>query len=221
MCGSSPLPPPVTASTGIGTLGCVGLRDRGDALLHRRAQLRVRRTEVGRGARGRVVGIGTSGEPLGPFERLADQLGPDDGTVRLDEAAVGAGSEQALTDPRDRQRDRRYRAAPSGPASIRRAAINERRISPHHQTDHQVDHLDADERRDHAAEPVDRRGCAAASTPPSWACTARRASASGISATMIRALKITADRIAELGTAQLHHVEPVEPRDRPPRTSPG
>ncbi len=67
--------------------------------------------------------------------------------------------------------------------------------------------LDPDERRDDPAEPVDRAGCAGAARSRAPARKPTPRSASGMSATMISALKMTADRIALCGVAEAHDVE--------------
>ena len=80
----------------------------------------------------------------------------------------------------------------------------------------QIDELDADERGDDAAEAVDRAasgaGCAAA---PSGRYVTPR-SASGISRMMMRALKMTADRMALVGRRQPHDVQRRDLREHAP-----
>ena len=86
--------------------------------------------------------------------------------------------------------------------------------------EHQVDQLDADERHDQAAQAVDQQVVAQQRRGADGA-VAHARSASGISATMISALKITADRIALRGRRQPHDVERVRAPGRSRRTPPG
>ena len=84
-----------------------------------------------------------------------------------------------------------------------------------------IDQLDADERDDDATEAVDEQVAAQHRRCRLGPELARPRSASGISTTMIKALKMTAERIAERGVSQAHHVELVERGQRRRRTSPG
>ena len=67
--------------------------------------------------------------------------------------------------------------------------------------DDEVDHLDADERHDDAAEAVDQQVAAQQRAGADRRDRRTPFSASGISATMISALKMIADRIALCGRA--------------------
>ena len=64
-----------------------------------------------------------------------------------------------------------------------------------------IDRLDADERHDDAAEAVDEQVAAQQRAGADGAILARPCSASGISAMMMSALKMIADRIALSGVA--------------------
>ena len=91
---------------------------------------------------------------------------------------------------------------------------------PAHQFDPQaadddVDELDADERGDHAAHAVDEQVAAQHRGRAEAAGTSRPGEPAGSAPTMIEALKMTADRIAELRVVELHDVERVERGDAP------
>ena len=73
-------------------------------------------------------------------------------------------------------------------------------LRPAQRNQDQVDELDADERHDDAADAVDPAGCGAARRGADGA-VAHARSASGMSAMMMSALKITAERIALCGVA--------------------
>ena len=78
----------------------------------------------------------------------------------------------------------------------------------------QVDDLDADEGGDEPAEAVDQQVAAPA---PGWRRRRRYftpRSASGTRAMMIRALKITAERMAADGRGQAHDVQQAQARGR-------
>ena len=77
----------------------------------------------------------------------------------------------------------------------------------------QVEELDADERRDQAADAVDQEVAAQQDGRPRPAGSATPRSASGISATITSALNTTAERIADSGLDRPHHVEHVELRE--------
>ena len=134
-------------------------------------------------------------------------VGADDGAVAFDQAAVGllgnsdlrdAGHGQRIGDAGEQreQRQQHERGAKMGEHdSLLQAADREQR------GDDEVDDLDADERHDDAAEPVDQQVAPQQRRGADRRDRRRPCSASGISAMMISALKMTADRIALCGVA--------------------
>jgi len=130
-------------------------------------------------------------------ERLAEQLGADHVAVVGDEGPVGLVVEQPLRDAGhgervgDSEQDGEHQQDADRGASWRR-------ISGSHRGDDDVDELDPDERGDEAPDPY-RRMLRRSTSAAFVARNLTPRSASGINATMISALKITADRIAERG----------------------
>ena len=80
----------------------------------------------------------------------------------------------------------------------------------------QVDELDADERDDDAAEAVDEQVALQDGERADAACSFTPRSASGISATMMSALKMTAAQDGAVGRVQVHDVERRSWRERRP-----
>ena len=87
--------------------------------------------------------------------------------------------------------------------------------------DDEVDQLDADERRDEAADAVDQQVAAQHRGGAEAGRNRTPRSASGISATMMSALKMTAERIADLRAVEVHDVEACRAPGTRRRTSPG
>ena len=144
-------------------------------------------------------------EIFGAGEVLADQLRADHLAVLLDQAAVRLMRKEQLRDARHRQRigdagDQRHDDDHQDGGTNAVSCHCDASLDEADGGDDHVDQLDADERHDDAAEAVDQQ-IAAQQRRGADGRYATPRSASGISAMMISALKMIADRIALCGDA--------------------
>jgi hypothetical protein len=209
MCGSRPLAEAVTRSTGTGAvLPGSAARRASTRPLTASSQRRVQRALVGAAGgsrRCRASGRWPRATPemLGSLKFWpirAEPTGLPSRRIRLPAACAGnsqlrdAGDEQRIGDAghtvstEEQTRAGRRMGFMAIPPQTRPRADQQ-----------QVDGLDADEGHDQAAQPVDQQVAAQQRAAPIGA-VGTPLSASGIRNTMISALKITADRMAELGS---------------------
>ena len=190
MSGSTPLPELVTRS-GVGATLSPQQRD---LLLYGRDEDLRARSEIRSARRHGVVGVGPTLEPLGTGPGLADQ----GGTV-LRQRAVRLVGEERLSDAglgkRIGQASRTKKTTETRTARRRLTSIS---TAPSRSQD-EVDQLDEDEGHDDPPDAVDED---VASEDRSRAWTGRNRTprkARGISATITRALKMTAESTADCG----------------------
>ena len=145
---------------------------------------------------------------------------PIDLAVARDQRAVGLVAKRELADRPDGARDR---CRMTSTQQHERDAQGDGDVLFHASpiaVEEQVDDLDADERHDHAADAVEQQVAAQDAAAPSGRYSTPR-SASGTSAMMTSALKMTAERIALCGVASRMTLSACSSRIAWPGTAPG